>query len=405
MRTAYILLWFPKPTETFIFREVINLRRFGLPLQVFSLYGPWRRDLSVEMAEVADDVERLGVRALPQLLASFLYWLFRKPAAVGRLLRDAVFRRWRGVEKTAENLWAFVAGFHLARRFEAEGIEHIHAPWAGGPATAAWVAARLTGRPFTFTARAWDIYPPDALILDKIREAAFVRCETGANVTHLRELSGADPTKFELTYNGVPLIAAGDASVAMKPPVKVLAIGRFVAKKGFDQLIRATRLLADRGIDIEVTFAGDGPLGDKLKRQAQEFGLSDRIAFPGYVSYDCVGDLFMAADMVVMPCVIAASNDRDGIPTVIIEALLHRLPVVSTAVSGIPELIENEVTGLLVGERDPQALADAIARLIEDRDLALRLAEAGRARVHERFNPETNHRRVLDLYQRLDKRQ
>lgn len=402
MRTAYILLWFPKPTETFIFREVMNLRRFGLKLQVYSLYGPWRRDLSSEMAAAADDVERLGVRALPIMLASLLTWLLRKPATVGRLFRDALFRRWRGAEKTAENLWAFLAGFHLARRFADEDIAHIHAPWAGGPATAAWVASRLTGRPFTFTARAWDIYPPDALILDKISEAALVRCETGANVVHLRELSGADPSKFELTYNGVPLDAKGDAVVAMTAPVRVLAIGRFVAKKGFDQLIHATRLLAERGIAVEVTFAGDGPLGDALKRQAKALGLGDRIAFPGYVSYDRVGDLFLAADMVVMPCVIAASNDRDGIPTVIIEALLHRVPVVSTAVSGIPELIENEVTGLLVGERDPQALADAMARLAGDRDLALRLAEAGRARVHERFNPETNHRRVLDLYRRIE---
>ncbi len=398
MRTAYILLWFPKPTETFIFREVRNLERFGLPLKMFSLYGPWRKDLSAEMASVADVTERLGVAGTAKVVGGIFHWLARKPATVGQLFRTAFFRRWSGLEKTAENLWAFLAGFHLARRFEEEGIEHIHAPWASGPATAAWVAARLTAKPFTFTARAWDIYPPDALILDKIAEAEFVRCETGANVKHLMALSGQPAEKFRLTYNGVPLVAEGAAEVPMTEPVRILAMGRFVAKKGFDQLVRAVRLIADRGVDFRLTFAGDGPLRGELEGLAKELGVADRVRFPGYVSYDRVGDYFMATDMVVMPCVVAASNDRDGIPTVIIEALLHRLPVVSTAVSGIPELVENEVTGMLCPERDPEALAEAILKLAGDRDFALRLAEAGRARVHERFDPEKNHARVLELY-------
>ena len=398
MRTAYILLWFPKPTETFIFREVMNLKRFGLPVKMFSLYGPWKKDLSAEMAAVADETERLGILGLPKILVGIIYWLLLEPGRVFSLFASALFRRWRGLEKSAENLWAFLAGFHLARRCKEEAIEHIHAPWASGPATAAWVAARLTGLPFTFTARAWDIYPPDALIREKIAEAEFVRSETDANIRHLMALSGAPAEKFRLTYNGVPLAAKTEAAVAMIAPVKLLAIGRFVAKKGFDQLIRAARLLKDRGIDVTVTFAGDGPLGDELKRLTGELGLGDRIAFPGYVSYDRVGELFEAADMVVMPCVIAASDDRDGIPTVILEALLYRLPVVSTAVSGIPELIENELTGMLVPERDPEALAEAIARLAANRDFALTLAETGRARVRERFDAERNHRRILDLY-------
>ncbi|MEZ5840192.1 MAG: glycosyltransferase family 4 protein [Hyphomicrobiales bacterium] len=405
MRTAYILLWFPKPTETFIFREVRNLERFGLPLKMFSLYGPWTRDLSAEMASVADRTERLGIRGLPKIVSGIAYWLAREPGKVGALVRTALLRRWSGVEKTAENLWAFLAGFHLARRFREEGIEHIHAPWASGPATAAWVAARLTGKPFTFTARAWDIYPPDALIGEKIAEAAFVRCETGANVKHLMAISGQPETKFELTYNGVPLVAEGAAEVPMQQPVRMLAMGRFVAKKGFDQLIRAARLMADRGVDFRLTFAGDGPLRGQLEALGAELGIADRVIFPGYVSYDQVGAYFMATDMVVMPCVVAASDDRDGIPTVIIEALLHRLPVVSTAVSGIPELVENEVTGMLVEQRDPEALAGAILKLAGDRDFALRLAEAGRARVHERFDPEKNHRRVLALYEGIGSRQ
>lgn len=402
LRTAYILLWFPKPTETFIFREVMNLRRFGLPVAVHSLYGPWRKDLSQEMAGVADDVERLGLRGFPKMLAGLAYWLRRKPATVGRIFRTALFRRWRGFEKTGENAWALLAGFHLARRFEAQDIGHIHAPWASGPATAAWVASQLIGKPFSFTARAWDIYPPDALIDVKVATAAFVRSETQANVRHLMALTGADAAKFRVTYNGVPLAAAADAELRMTPPYRLLAVGRFVAKKGYDQLLQAAALLRQRGLAFELTLAGDGALRGRLERLARDLGIADQVRFPGFLSYDAVGAAFSRADVFLMPCVIAPSADRDGIPTVIMEALLHRVPVISTPVSGIPELIRDGETGLMVPERDPKALADAIERCVTDRALALRLAEQGRAQVLAQFDAEKNHRGVLALYDSLD---
>jgi glycosyltransferase involved in cell wall biosynthesis len=350
------------------------------------------------MAAVAADVERLGVRGLPRMIVSFFHWLWRKPAAVGDILRTALFRRWRGLEKTGENAWALLAGFHLARRFEEQGIGHIHAPWASGPATAAWVAARLTGAPFSFTARAWDIYPPDALIGVKVAEAAFVRSETQANVRHLMAITGADAAKFHVTYNGVPLKPSAEAALEMKKPYRLLAMGRFVAKKGYDQLIAAAGLLARRGFDFELTMAGDGALRRPLERQAQELGIADRVLFPGFLSYDAVGAAFARADVFVMPCVIAPSNDRDGIPTVIMEALMHRVPVIATPVSGIPELIRDGETGLLAPERDPEALADAIERLAGDRALALELATKGREQVKIQFDAERNHRGVLALY-------
>lgn len=401
MRTAYILLWFPEPTETFIFREVANLKRFGLPLRTFTLYGPRTDHLSAEMRAAAAEVERLGCRSLPKLAGAVGYWWRRKPGVVRELFRSIRSLRWREVEKSAENLWALLASFELARRFEAQGIEHIHAPWASGCATAAWAAARLTGRPFTFTARAWDIYPPDGLIGVKIRDAALVRTETAANVRHLSAFAGGELDKFRVTYNGAPLRAERDAAVAMQPPYRLLAVGRFVRKKGFDQLLHAARLLADAGVDFRLTIAGDGLLRWSLKRLARRLKIAERVSFPGFVPHDAVAELFAASDVFIMPCVVAPSSDRDGLPTVILEALLHRLPVVTTAVSGIPELIEDGVTGLLVGERDPAAIAAAVKRLVADRPAALAMAERGRARVHQQFDPERNHRGVLELYRQF----
>jgi len=400
-RTAYILLWFPKPSETFVFREVINLRKMGLSLKVFTLYGELTKDLSPEMRAESNQVERLGLPFLRRPLEPLLYWLKRDRRKALELLRTIPFRRWNGLEKMGENLWAFACGFRLARRFQEEGIEHIHAPWASGPATAAWIASRLTGIPFSFTARAWDIYPADGALGEKIRDAAFVRSEIGTNIKYLSGFVGGDASKIYLTYNGVPLKAESEAAVAMKPPYRLLALGRFVGKKGYDYLLRACKLLADSGLDFHLTLAGDGPRGGQLKRLASKLDLSDRVSFPGFVPYDKVSDLFTGADIFLMPSIVHSSGDRDGIPTVIMEALMHRVPVIATDVSGIAEVIEDSNTGLLIPEKDASAIAAAVRRMTDDRDAALEMARRGRERVIEQFDPERNHRKVLELYERL----
>ncbi|MCX6899834.1 MAG: glycosyltransferase [Verrucomicrobia bacterium] len=400
-RTAYVLLWFPKPSETFVFREVVNLRKAGLPLKVFTLYSTLTQALSEEMRGASADVERLGIRHLGRALAGVLYWWKRDRKRIMALFREVLWRRWRGLEKSGESLWAFLCAFWLARRFEEERIEHIHAPWASGPATAAWVASRLTGIPFSFTCRAWDIYPPDSALCDKLRDAAFVRSETEANIQHLATTCEADTAKIHLTYNGVPLVSHAEAPVAMQPPYRLLAMGRFVGKKGYEFLLHACKHLADDGVDFHLTLAGDGARAFQLKRLARDLGLGGRVSFPGFVSYDAVSGLFRAADIFIMPSVVHASGDRDGIPTVIMEALTHRVPVIATNVSGIPELIEDGVTGLLIPEKDPAAIARAALRLINDRSAALAMAEQGRAKVRELFDPERNHKKVLELYQTL----
>jgi len=398
-RIAYILLWFPKPSETFIFREVMNLWNMGVPIKVFSLYGELTRSLSPEMVSVSGRVERLGIPYAMTAPGALVEWWRRDKALTGEVLRTLSLKRWSGLEKTLENLWAFFCGFHLARRFQEERIEHIHAPWASGPATAAWTASRLSGIPFSFTARAWDIFPPDKGLKDKIRDAAFVRCETGYNVRYLGDLMGGDTSKLHLTYNGVPLQPKTDATVSMTAPYRLLALGRFVGKKGYDYLLRGCRIVRDRGVEFRLTLAGDGPKARGLKKLAGQLGIDDWVEFPGFVPYDRVTELFGASDVFLMPSVVDRSGDRDGIPTVIMEALMHRVPVIATDVSGISEVIENRRTGLLIPEKDANAIADAIMEMISSRDRALDLAETGRIKVKAQFDPETCHRKALTLFQ------
>jgi glycosyltransferase involved in cell wall biosynthesis len=398
-KTAYVLLWFPLPSETFIFREVMNLWNMGMPLKVFTLYGEKTRNLSREMMSVSHRMERLGIPFIKTGLEGLSYWWKRDSAMTSDLLRTVPIRRWNGFEKGGENLWSFFCAFHLSRRFLEEGIEHIHAPWANGPATAAWIASRLTGISFSFTARAWDIYPPDGALKEKLRDALFIRSETLANIDYLAQYSGVSRDKMFLTYNGVPLKPAHEAPVLMKPPYKLLALGRFVGKKGYDYLLHACRILKDSGVDFHLTLAGGGPRMSQLKYLAWKLGLAGQVSFPGFVSYDRVSSLFHSTDIFLMPSIIHKSGDRDGIPTVLMEALMHRVPVIATDISGIGELVENRVTGLLIPEKSAQAIADAIKEFICDRNSALRTAEQGREKVLRQFNPEVNHRRVYELYE------
>lgn len=397
-RIAYVLLWFPKPSETFIFREVVNLQKMGLPVQVFTLYGPLTRDLSPEM-QATPSPERLGIPYLASAWRDLFYWWQRQRQACKHLAKTVWPRHCRNLEREGESLWGVLCGARLARRFLEEKITHIHAPWACGPATAAWVASRLTGIPFSFTGRAHDVFTPDSLLVAKIRDAVFVRCESRAVFRHLQKFTGGDNGQLRLTYNGVPLTAAGLAPVRMRPPYRLLALGRLVDTKGFAILIEACRLLKDAGVDFHLTLAGSGSQGWRLRRLTRKLGLASLISFPGFIPYDRVSELFLGTDVFIMPSIVANSGNRDGLPTVILEALLHGVPVVATDVAGICEVIESGKTGLLIPPKDYQALAAAVMQLLRNRDAALEMAAQGRARVLRDFEAERNHRRVWQLFQ------
>ena len=154
---AYVLLWFPRSSETFIFREVVQLRDLGLPIYVYTTYGKALQGCSPEMRGYDGPVKRFGLTRLPLLIAAFLRALATSPRKVARLFGEGCFQRMRSLETLAENSWCFLAGFLLAEQCRKDGIKLIHAPWANGPATAAWVASRMTGIPFAFTGRAGDI--------------------------------------------------------------------------------------------------------------------------------------------------------------------------------------------------------------------------------------------------------
>jgi glycosyltransferase involved in cell wall biosynthesis len=278
--------------------------------------------------------------------------------------------------------------------FKAQGIGHIHAPWADGPATAAWAASYFSGIPFSFSARARDLHPPDGALLEKMAAAKLVRTNTLANRDYLAGLAPQCAHKLVNVYNGVSLAAPARRELAAGPPHRLLAIGRLVPKKGFATLVEAVRLLVQQGQDIDLTIAGDGPERRRLAELVQRCGLGGRVSLPGFAPHAQVPGLLAAAHLLVMPSQIAPSGDRDGIPNVILEALAAETPVVATPVAGIPEVIRPGDTGWLAPPENPQAIAAAIAAALADPDAARRLARRGQALVRREFDSRENYGRL-----------
>jgi glycosyltransferase involved in cell wall biosynthesis len=371
----------------------------GLPLKVYALYGELKDGLSPEMLSIpVERIDRFGLKALGSLPVDVGFWFKREREICIRLFKTIPFRRWKSIEFGGENVLAFLYGFSLARRFMTESIDHIHAAWAMGPATAAWVASELTGIPFSFTGRAGDIYPPDGALEEKIHAAKFIISDNMTNVPYLVDLVPEARDKIFGFYNGIPLAKVVDAPVPMVSPYKLLALGRFDRIKAFHVLLYACKILKDEGLRFKLTLAGDGPRRIHLKSLMRRLGLADQVFFPGFVPYNRVPDLFCSNDVFVMSSAVHKSGDRDGLPTVILEALAHRLPVVSTDVCGIPEVIQDGLTGVLVKQNDPGSLARGIRIMLDDREKAIEMAKRGQSLVLKEFDQQKNHRKIYDFF-------
>ncbi|MEW6659015.1 MAG: glycosyltransferase [Thermodesulfobacteriota bacterium] len=404
-RVAYFLLWFPEPTQTFILDEVNTLFRLGLNLKVYTFYGPRPSHRVSGMGEVLVPVDRLGLASLGTLLLQLLR-LFRDRRPLARLvLAETLVRGWRNWETAGEALWAALAGAYLSGVLAREGVDHIHAPWADGPATGAWVASRLSGIPFSFCGHAHDLYPPDGALTAKLQAAAFIRVISALNRDYLSALLPDAAAKIKVIRIGVPLSPHPQPQRTPRPPYQLLSIGRLVPKKGFPILIQACRELAAQGVDFHLTLAGDGPQRRELQDLVRQCGLTGRVHFPGFVLHRQVPALLQRADLFIMPSIVDPAGDRDGIPTVIMEAMAHEVPVVATDVSGIPEAVAPGQTGWLVPPGDPRALAAAIREALDNPAEARRRGQAGKRRVAEEFDSVKNYGKLKGLLEKYSGKQ
>jgi len=251
----------------------------------------------------------------------------------------------------------------------------------------------LTNIPFSFTAHAGDIYTAKHEDLrEKISAAQFVVTCTRANQEYLQALvNESQRHKIRLSYHGVNFEKFDlPRDMRLAEPPLLLSAGRLVEKKGFPYLLEACRILKDKGYAFRCRILGEGPERANLKGVVASLGLTTLVELPGSCSQEELLKWYRRATSFVLPCTVGHNGDRDGIPNVLLEAMAAGVPVVSTPISGIPEVIRSGYNGLLTPERDAQALASTIAELLDDSILGERLRSSGRSTVAEKFDSAKN---------------
>nr|MBA2519581.1 glycosyltransferase family 4 protein [Chloroflexia bacterium] len=293
-------------------------------------------------------------------------------------------RSWRAAKRFLQ------AGF-IAPRLTLAGITHVHAHFATSATSVALYLNQLTGITYSFTAHAKDIYADSVaedVLARKLRAARFAVTVSDYNQTHLDQFAGGTPVVR--IYNGLDLRQFAPNGTRPDDPPLVLGVGRLVEKKGFPDLIRACAILRDEGGRFRCQIVGKGPQEAELRALITELDLAGHVELVGALPRETLIELYPRASVVVAPCIIGDDGNRDGLPTVLIEAMALGVPVVSTAVTGIPELVEHGQTGLLTAERDPVALAATLRQALASPERTRHLARAGRQRIEERFDLRTN---------------
>ncbi len=396
MNIAYIVSLFPCWSETFIMRELAELSRLGHPAQIYSLK---RASEKTVHAEAADLLSAVHYPRLMACLASTLRALAQQPSTVLKIVLDLIVGGYRYPLMLAKTLALLPVILAYAESLKSKGIEHIHAHWATYPATAAWIIMRLTGIPYSFTAHAHDIWLQKPYLQAKIEAAATVVTISRYNVTYLTNLYGAAVReKIAVVHCGLDPEKFVAIERDGRETSRIVSVGRFDEIKGFEYLIRACRVLQERSLPFHCTLIGSGPLLGSMQNLAKRNQVDDRITFAGALQQSDLKQLLRRSDLFVLPSVQTSSGDQDGIPVALMEAMLMKLPVISTTVSGIPELILDRQTGLTVPPRAAGALADAIEEMLTDHNLRSTCAENGHRHVAEQFNIKLSVQQLLHVF-------
>ena len=399
-----LLKGYPRISETFISNEILLLEQLGFAVHIFSMRRGRESFTHESVARI-----RAGVDYLPEtflrnsyrLLYHNLCLAMRQPRRYAAGL--AVARRRFMRNRNPASLRHFLqAGYLVQRCLPSSGVVHLHAHFAHSPASVALYASVLSGLPFSFTAHAKDIYTSDAAQLrEKIALARFVVTCTEYNRRHLLALAAGLQTPIHRIYHGIDtrlFTNGGDFRSTASPPYQVLSVARLTEKKGIPTVLRAVKQLQERGVRLTYTLIGDGQDRAKILALVRKLGLDPVCRWLGTQPHHVVLEHYRRADLFVLGCEVAADGDRDGIPNVLFESMVMGVPVVTTALSAIPELVEPGKTGLLVPPGRPEALAEAMLKMLADAGLRQRVIPAARDRVLRDFDNRALVGRLADIY-------
>jgi len=399
-----VLKGYPRISETFISNEIRLLEEQGITVHIFSMRRPRENFTHKSVEAIKARVTYLPSEfwpnlhrfLWPNLSAAILY-----PGGYGKsfLLACRRFLRNRNF-MTFKHFFQAAYLVHHARDLN---IAHLHAHFAHSPTSVAMFASEICGVPFSFTAHAKDIYTSDAQQLaEKIDKALFVVTCTKFNKGYLENLVG-HRRDVHCVYHGIDLelFFAHAVTRTPEPPYTFMTIARLVEKKGVPDILAALAVLKREGFPFRYVLIGDGDDRDAVQARIRELELEDRVELTGTMTHEQVLERFQQADCFVLGCKIAQSGDRDGIPNVLAESMAMGVPVIGTRVSGIPELVDDGETGLLVDATDAQELAAALKRIVTDRGLRAKIIPAARERVGQVFDNKKLIRELVGLYRSL----
>ena len=402
IRVLYLVSLFPCWSETFIVREIHALMRQGVEVRIISL-KPHSEPMVQPDAEILLDRVIYPPASLAGSLKAALPKVLGHPLQSARELAPLVKSLWRKPAELAKSVvswWRTLAMIDTVRSFDPQ---HLHAHWATYPSSAARILAGRIGRPWSFTGHAHDIFVHDQDLAGKLNQADFSVTISGYNQKQLAaRMRPQNQSRLAVIHCGVlpadlPYAAAG------REAAYIVGVGRLDPIKGFIHLVEACRLLKERGTAFTCDIIGDGPLRDMLQQTIDAAGLQAQVRLTGALPQQEVRTRINRATLFVLPSVLLADGNADGIPVALMEAMACGATAISTRVSGIPELIHHEENGLLVNPGNAAELADAMARLLGDAPLRTRLAEAARRTIVQDFDADIEAGKLLALIRQTQK--
>jgi glycosyltransferase involved in cell wall biosynthesis len=383
MKVGYVVKRYPRYSETFIVNEILDHEAAGMEVEIFSLLPPEDGHFQDAISRVRAPVTYLQAKGLK---AADFWSTLDEAGEILPYLWDSL------EEARGEDVRYAYQAVVLARESRLRGITHLHAHFATASATVARLAARFARVPYTMTAHAKDIFHESVRPEDlrrKLRDAATTVTVSDYNVEYLHNSYGSAADGVRRIYNGLELKKFPYEQPRGRVP-EIVAVGRLVEKKGFADLIEACSLLRDRGVEVRCRIIGPGEQEPELRAAVERLSLGKRVELPGPRPQGELIEAVGSAAVFAAPCVVGGDGNRDGLPTALLEAMALGTPCVSTDVTGIPEVLRDGETGLMVPQRDPAALADAIERLLADPELRVGLAGRARRLVEAEFDVRRN---------------
>ena len=402
-RIAIFLKGYPRVSETFIAQEIALLEQSGLELHLISLRHPTDTKRHKVHDEITSPILYLPEYIHHEPIRCLKAWI--------KIRKNKNYKKARNVwlkdlkrDFTRNRLRRFAQAIVTAAELDTESNWFFYSHFIHTPASVARYASIMCQTPFSISAHAKDIWTsPEWELEEKIKESEWIVTCTKGGADYLRSLT-KDKDRVRLLYHGLDLNrfpqakrAEGSNGSDPSSPVKFLSIGRMVEKKGFDTLLRAFAQL-DSELNWQWTHIGSGPHKARLQALSKELNLTSRLHFEGTQSQDFVLDAYRHSDLFILPSRIAGDGDRDGLPNVIVEAQSQALAVISTTISGIPELIESGINGILVEPDDISQLSRAISDLAQSPDKRLNMGIAGESRVRKEFDSKNEIKQLLDLF-------